>query len=297
MTIYFLGALTVLFPSLIIVWFSFTTAQSKFEWLARFLLAGGVVLIFYRIGVWSITSYYLRFAIVALFLASVFYSFLSIRTGSWHVSRDHWRRIGGTLLFALPVASLSVLTLAGAFYSGNAVSLKFPLAQGRYYVLQGGSNVMTNPFHGIAPNGKYAVDIVKINNLGNRAARLFPETLTQYNIFGDVVHSPCNGTVVSTATGLPDNSPTDVDLENSAGNHIIIECDGIRVMLAHLKKDSLRVGEGQDVREGQPVGKVGNSGYSDEPHLHIQANSLEGGRVAIKFGERFLSINDLYVVK
>lgn len=297
MTIYLLGALTIFLPLMFITWFSLGTAQSKFEWLLRFLLVGSIVLIFYRIGLWSVTSYYLRFVIVAIFVGSTLYSFRKIHAGTGYIPKKRWFRFGSTVLFAILGVLASALTLSGAHYSGNAVNLKFPLAQGKYCVLQGGSNLMTNPFHGVVSAGKYAIDLVEIDYLGNRATSIFPTKLTQYHIFGDTIRSPCNGRVLSTASGLPDNLPTAVDRENTAGNHVVIECDSIQIMFAHLKEGSLRVGEGNEVKEGQPVGEVGNSGYTDEPHLHIQANTVEGHPVPITFGERFVSINDLYIVK
>lgn len=298
MTIYILGTLIILLPLLLIAWLSYSKVQSKSEWLLRLLFVGCVVLICYKIGTWSMTSYYMRFVIAALFLGSTFYSFHNIRAGLWHAPKEQWFRIGSTALFSLLGILLSALTLSGAYYTGsNTINLKFPFGQGRYYVIQGGSNIMTNPFHSMALNGKYAIDVVEINNLGNRAVTVFPVEVAQYHIFGEVVHSPCNGSVVTTVSGLPDNIPTNVDREHPAGNHIVIECDSIKVMLAHLKEGSLKVSQGDNIKEGQPVGEVGNSGYTDEPHLHIQANSHNGNPVAIMFGGRFLSINDLYVVK
>ena len=42
-------------------------------------------------------------------------------------------------------------------------------------------------------------------------------------------------------------------------------------MLAHFRKDSLRVATGDLVRPGKPIGTLGGSGASDMPHLHIHA--------------------------
>lgn len=297
MTIYILGTLTILLPLMLIAWLSFRKVLSKSEWLIRLLIVGSIVLICYKVGTWSVTSYYMRFVITALFLGSTIYSFHNIRAELWHVPKEQWYRIGSAALFSLLGILLSALTLSGAYYKGsNTIHLEFPFGKGRYYVIQGGSNVVTNPFHSMALNGKYAIDVVKINNLGNRAETVFPKTVSQYHIFGEVVHSPCNGSVVTTASGLPDNEPTNVDWEHPAGNHVVIECDGVDVMLAHLKEGSLKVSQGDNVKKGQPISEVGNSGYTDEPHLHIQANSDDGIPVAIMFGERFLSISDLYVV-
>jgi murein DD-endopeptidase MepM/ murein hydrolase activator NlpD len=41
------------------------------------------------------------------------------------------------------------------------------------------------------------------------------------------------------------------------------------VFLAHLKDQSILVKEGQNVRQGEIIGTVGNSGNSTAPHLHI----------------------------
>jgi len=124
-----------------------------------------------------------------------------------------------------------------------------------------GSNAMTNPFHGVTANGKYAVDIVKINRLGKRAKSLFLKHLSQYYIFGNEARSLCKG---------------------------------IKVMLSHLREDSITISNGNMLAEDQYVVEVENFGDTHEPHLHIQENSLDRKPIAIRFGEKFLSINDLY---
>lgn len=60
------------------------------------------------------------------------------------------------------------------------------------------------------------------------------------------------------------------DFSNFAGNYIIIQGNGFYVFLAHLKQYSLTVSAGDTVRTGQPLGRVGNSGMTLEPHLHFQ---------------------------
>ena len=42
------------------------------------------------------------------------------------------------------------------------------------------------------------------------------------------------------------------------------------VLLAHLQQGSLAVTAGQQVRRGEPLARVGNSGNTSEPHLHLQ---------------------------
>jgi len=45
--------------------------------------------------------------------------------------------------------------------------------------------------------------------------------------------------------------------------------DGRFALYAHLQPGSVRVQPGQRVRRGQVLGLVGNTGNSDEPHLHF----------------------------
>jgi murein DD-endopeptidase MepM/ murein hydrolase activator NlpD len=42
--------------------------------------------------------------------------------------------------------------------------------------------------------------------------------------------------------------------------------------MGHLKQNAVFVKEGDKVVTGQPLGCAGNSGFSIEPHLHMQAH-------------------------
>jgi murein DD-endopeptidase MepM/ murein hydrolase activator NlpD len=63
----------------------------------------------------------------------------------------------------------------------------------------------------------------------------------------------------------------EVSPEDGMGNYIIIDCNGIRITMSHLQYKSLKIRKGQSVRAGDPLARVGNSGFSQEPHLHLQA--------------------------
>ena len=41
-------------------------------------------------------------------------------------------------------------------------------------------------------------------------------------------------------------------------------------LIAHLKKDSIKVSIGDKVNSGESIAQVGNSGNSTEPHIHFQ---------------------------
>ncbi len=55
------------------------------------------------------------------------------------------------------------------------------------------------------------------------------------------------------------------------GNHVVIEIgDGLYVLLAHLRRGSIRVATGDVVAAGDHLADCGNSGNSTEPHVHFQ---------------------------
>ena len=55
------------------------------------------------------------------------------------------------------------------------------------------------------------------------------------------------------------------------GNFVIIDHgNGISSCYAHMQDNSLKVKVGDKVLQGQPIGKVGSTGYSTGPHLHFE---------------------------
>ena len=144
-----------------------------------------------------------------------------------------------------------------------------------------------------------------LNAAGLRARGLMPTDLDRYAVFGRDVHSPCTGTVVETRDGLADLVPPATDRENPAGNHVVLRCTGttptVDVLLAHLQRGSVAVEPGAPVSAGRLLGRVGNTGNTSEPHLHVHAvltgsgGVLDGEGVPISFDGRFLVRNSLMV--
>ncbi|MFY9150438.1 MAG: urea transporter [Prolixibacteraceae bacterium] len=96
----------------------------------------------------------------------------------------------------------------------------------------------------------------------------FPE---DYFCFGKAITAPSDGTVVEVVNSIADNTIGDVDTKNNWGNTVIIKhTEGIYSKLSHLKFHSVEVKEGDRVKQGQLLGKCGNSGRSPYPHLHFQ---------------------------
>ena len=59
-------------------------------------------------------------------------------------------------------------------------------------------------------------------------------------------------------------------MKTADGNYAVIDIGGGRYTLyAHMSPRSVRVRPGQRVRTGQVIGKLGNTGNTDAPHLHF----------------------------
>jgi len=242
-------------------------------------------------GPWAFTSYFLRYVLLGLFaVVAVFSCFPMERSG--RASPTHDGRITVPSILVLMLFSLlDVWAFASYFPPVNTIDAIFPLGAGNYYILQGGSSAVTNPFHTLGGN-KLALDIVKLNLLGNRANGIAPRALSAYEIFGDTLYSPCDGNIVKVRDGLSDNPPGKPDTAHPEGNYIVLRCAGADIFMAHLRWGSIKVVRGEVVTVLQPLAEIGNSGDTLEPHLHIEAtkDDMEAG---LRFEGRFLSINSV----
>lgn len=120
---------------------------------------------------------------------------------------------------------------------------------------------------------KYAYDFVKKQNgLTYKNDGLYA---SDYYAFGESILSPVNGYVVDIRHDLVDNIIGEVDRVNNWGNYIIIRSDlGFFVEISHLMQYSVTVNVGEYVTINKIIAKCGNSGYSPEPHIHIQVQEL-----------------------
>ncbi|RPD41574.1 M23 family metallopeptidase [Chitinophaga barathri] len=233
------------------------------------VFAAFLALFIYLYGMWVFLSVYLKYVFGILFLLSTAWFF--IRRKVTLRARPIWMKFIFTILLGIA----SVLYFTGTTGVPRTVELDFPLKKGRYFVLQGGKGLPTNIFHFSLRGAIYAMDIVKLNKYGNRANTVFSRNLEDYAIFGDTIYSPCAGKVVRAYGDNPDNIPPNMNRGPKNTNMVVIEGEDYIVFMGHLKRGSIMVKEGDIVKMGQPLGCVGNSGFSTEPHLHIQVHSIE----------------------
>ncbi|MEJ2004208.1 MAG: M23 family metallopeptidase [Cyclobacteriaceae bacterium] len=85
---------------------------------------------------------------------------------------------------------------------------------------------------------------------------------------GDTVCAARDGLVVWSEDHHEEGGK-DPSFYNKANSVIIMHKDGTMALYNHLQKNGGLVEIGQTVKQGQPLGLSGNSGYTTTPHLHF----------------------------
>lgn len=294
-------AIQAVVPLLLIGIIAFTRQPSRKRWLVTVLAFGMVISYLLIASRWDLSSLYLRPVIAVLFVAATFLSFRRIQ-----LPETHPAKLPAVIAWVISLGLIVLMSgflwfsLRGYQMPEQAVDIASPL-RGANVVLNGGASPFTNGHYRIRPQS-YALDILGVNSFGARAA-LFGSSkdLESYVIYGQPVYSPCNGKISVVVDDLPDLVPPARDTENLAGNHVLIECGDFEIVLAHLRKGSVGVAEGDSVATGDPLGEVGNSGNTSEPHLHIHAERggepgviLNGNSVPLTINGRYLVRNSVF---
>jgi len=256
-----------------------------FEHAARHLLLLSTMAIVLTVWPWPRVGHDAATAIRAAFVLTLI-RLGAFVAGAWRrrlscPSRSLTVRSVSSAVMALLLVSLVVYGHAPCPAAGS-IAMNFPLEQ-TWYVFQGGPTVVTN-LHHLVRTQRYAVDLVRVGSDG-LSYRGSPKTLTSFYAWSRPVYAPVAGTVVSAARDYPDSPPGQRDKRDIRGNHVVIEtADGTEVLLAHLQQGSVVVEGGTRLRQGQFLGRVGNSGNTSEPHLHLGAVRKQGNdRVGIPF--------------
>jgi hypothetical protein len=160
------------------------------------------------------------------------------------------------------------------------LSIEFPFGEGTYIITDGGNSKTSRMmnYHYYSPMHKkartnasmqFAVDIGCLENRkGNNG--FFPVHNADYYLYDKVIMSPIDGIVFKIIDGIPDNIPYSGNYPYNTGNSVIIRNDKYYFLFGHIKPGSIEVREGQEVKVGSPIAHVGNSGWTERSHLHMQ---------------------------
>jgi Peptidase family M23 len=157
-----------------------------------------------------------------------------------------------------------------------------PLTGSGWLAANGPSNTSSHRRAVIVLDGKprvperYAIDFIKMGADGNSYSGDQHKNAS-YHAYNAPVLAVHDGRIIIARDGLPQNVPhteklaVTLTLDTIAGNHIVQDIGGGRyVGYAHLIPGTIAVKAGEQVHRGQLLGRLGNSGNSSEPHLHIQ---------------------------
>ncbi len=178
-----------------------------------------------------------------------------------------------------------------------------PFQAGNYFVAQGGPYKFYNFNHQTVAAQMYAYDITKIDTLLSvRGKKLIDNQPSDYYSMSIVLLAPCSGKIVHVSSIGRGQSDIEKKIEQLAGNSVAIECSGNVIAMAHmntvfLEKDTIVV-------VGMPIGTLGNTGRSSDPHLHIHAVSgpyrsiectyFECKGIPLRIDNRLLVKNDVF---
>ncbi len=189
-----------------------------------------------------------------------------------------WKRRLGlatrvTLAVALPLCTILLRTLGWVAIAFPArieattpsVTVRLP-SDSPLRVAWGGDAVATN-YHVIDPAQRWAYDLVI------EPAFEGSSDLAAHGCWGTPVLAPAAGRVVQAEADHPDHPPGawSRDFTTVCGNHVALRLaeTGTYLVLCHLQRESVAVEVGDEIAEGQLLGRCGNSGNTTEPHIHL----------------------------
>ena len=244
------------------------------RWVSATLLCVTVAAFLWLLNRWDLSSMHLRLLYPALFAAALLVGLRRRRDGGRSERRS---RVRGVLAVVGATASVAfVAILAPVLVSGvgayampdDPIALRSPLRDGRFVVVHGGADESVN-HHAVLTSQRHALDIVAVNRAGFSQRFRRRGSLEDYEAFGKPVVAPCAGTVRTAVDGHEDHEPPKRDTEHLAGNHVVLDCGDVLVLLAHLREGSVVPAANDRLEAGDPIGEVGNSGNTTEPHLHV----------------------------
>lgn len=308
---YALLLLQVLLPLLLLLWLALRPLPSLAGRLVQMAAAGLYIASLHFVGMWLFPPWWTAHVLAVAWAVAALASF---RTPPRLYLPSGLPEIGSAAALAAIGAYacwLSIDAMSGGSPTMEPVDLASPFRRGTYLVTSGGSSESINGHmrtlqpttaRMAAHRGQsYAVDLVKLDGRGMRAEGMRPRDPAKYRIFGEPVLAPCSGNIVAARNDMADLPVPEKDPVHLTGNHVLIDCSGTHVLLAHLKQGTVAVAPGVQVLVGEVIGAVGNSGNTDEPHLHIHAQRpgtasepISGEPLQARIGGRFLVRGDRY---
>lgn len=248
--------------------------QLQASWLLWSTHALLTLLTFFTIFRWDISGYGTRYWLNILFAGAITLSVIKVKDLQFF-KKGCLKWSWGLVIEVIIFIAILIWGFAGMGVKENAVEIQPPLQGDSNYVIHGGSTSILNYHGAFSEQQRYALDVNELNDRGFRAGGILPKKLDEYAVFGDTIYSPFDATIVHAVDSIADQTPPQTLPGQPLGNHIWLKKGNLYVVLAHLKKKSLKIETGMFVKANQPIANVGNSGNTTEPHLHIHAVKID----------------------
>ncbi|MCJ7622170.1 MAG: M23 family metallopeptidase [Anaerolineaceae bacterium] len=133
---------------------------------------------------------------------------------------------------------------------------------------------------------RFAVDWVQFGEDGMLFEGDSSENNNWYG-YGAELLAVADGMVTEVQDGIIENVPLsgemaiEINIESAPGNYVLLDLgDENFALYAHMLPNSLQVKVGERVQRGQVLGRMGNSGNSDAPHLHFHIGNRNAALAA-----------------
>lgn len=183
-------------------------------------------------------------------------------------------------------------------------ALIFPF-KGKAIITQGGA---TNGGHRNR-SGEFALDAMGLDEVWSVEVNDGKKN-TDYRGWGRTLIAPADGTVVHARSDRPDQPVGDESNPDfyadeykkqgggDPGNHLVIDHgNGEYSMIAHFMAGSMLVAQGDRVKQGQPLGKLGHSGDTTAPHCHYQLQNGPDWVNADALPVKFTNVDEPFLVQ
>jgi hypothetical protein len=228
--------------------------------------AAFLVLVHARPGLVSVALWYL-FPVPLALACAVLLAFAFWR--SWRQREvPNRRQVEAFAALGLVAASLGAFRTYPSSHDDRPSDVRFRLPlDGPVTVAWGGPTLEVN-YHGVMPDQRWAYDLLMTSH--GQTFQRDGRTPEDYYAYGRPVRAPAAGIVRAIHDGEPDGPIGQWRFIGAMGNHLVIEVAPAQFLfIAHLQPGSLAVARGDHVEAGQVLGRVGNSGNSSEPHVHV----------------------------
>jgi len=303
--------------SLTLLWFAVSQRRSNFDLVLKTLAVGVLLCGLWLGSVWLFPPYWVLGVIAILFAVIAAFKWRSLNGNDIQKSSKLRTCMSNApVLIIGPLgAYLGIMGYLGHGQTseGLVIDLSPPFkTEQKACVMSGGLNSLVNQhnFSSIKPEDigqTYGLDVIRTGALGFRTRRGYrvnpkPKDYAAYNIFDTEVYAPCAGLIVWSENNQADQMIGRRDRSWTSGNGVTLACQSVHIKLSHMKKGSVLVVEGERVEVGQPLGRIGNSGNTEEPHLHIHAETVveegnpwsHGQPVHMRFDGRLMARGDCF---